>query len=107
MDFAPLAAMAALIISIINLVQYLRAKDTNGVVTTLAVWAAGVVVVLLVAETDFADGINVTDTETLASLNTASLVFVGLTISAIGQFGVQIKKALDSNDSAAKPDLVK
>lgn len=106
MDFAPLAAMATLIIAIINLLQYARGKDWNGVVTTLAVWVAGVVVCLLVAETDFASGINVTDNQTLASLNTASLVFLGLTVSAMGQFAVQVKKAIDGHDSATKPDLV-
>lgn len=106
MDFAPLAAMATLVIAIINLFQYVRARDTNGIVTTLAVWVAGVVVALLVRETDFAAGIGVTDTLTLAQLNTWSCVFLGLTVSTMGQFAVQVKRAIDQTDSAAKPDLV-
>lgn len=106
MNFVPLAAMAALVIAIINLLQYTRAKDVNGIFTTLAAWAAGVVVVFLGAATDFADTVKVTDALTLGGLNTASKVLVGLTVAASGQFAVQVKKALDNNDSAAKPDLV-
>ena len=106
MDFAPLAAMSTLIIAIINLVKYVRAKDTNGIVTTLAVWGAGVVVTFLAANADVSEGINVTDAETLGSLNNWSLVFVGLTIAAMGQFAVQVKKAIDQSDSDTKPDLV-
>ena len=106
MDFAPLAAMATLVIAIVNLIQYAKARDVNGVVTTFAVWVAGVVVALLVRETDFASGIDVTDTLTLGALNTWSTIFLGLTVGTIGQFAVQIKRAVDSSDSAAKPDLV-
>lgn len=106
MDFAPLAAMATLVIAIINLVQYAKAKNTNGVVTTFAVWTAGVVVALLVRETDFAPGIGVTDGLKLADLNTWSTVFLGLTVGTMGQFAVQIKRAIDNDDSAQKPDLV-
>lgn len=106
MDFAPLAAMATLVIAIVNLIQYAKARDVNGAVTTFAVWVAGVVVALLVRETDFASGIDVTDTLTLGALNTWSTIFLGLTVGTIGQFAVQIKRAIDSSDSAAKPDLV-
>ena len=46
MEFVPTAAMALLIVSIINFIKFIRAKDTNGLVTQLSVWVAGVVVVL-------------------------------------------------------------
>lgn len=106
MNFVPLAAMAALVIAIINLLQYARAKDTNGVLTTLAAWVAGLVVVFLGAETDFANSIKVTDDLSLGALNTASKVLVGLTVAASGQLAVQFKRAIDTSDSAKKPDLL-
>jgi hypothetical protein len=104
-SFEVLVAMSSLIVSIINFVKFVRARDMNGIATTLAVWIAGVLVVLLVAQTDFAEGISVGD-KTLASLNFWSLVFVGLTIAGTAIFGNEIKKALDGGDSAAKPPLV-
>jgi predicted lactoylglutathione lyase len=105
MDFVPVLAMLTLIIAIINLVKYVKARDTNGIVTTLSVWVAGVVVVLLVGQTDFADGIVVAD-RALADYNTWSLVFIGLTVASMAQFANEIKTALDSGDTAAKPPLV-
>ena len=105
MDFVPVLAMLTLIIAIINLVKYVRVKDTNGIVTTLAVWAAGVIVVLLVGQTDFAAGINIAE-RPLSEYNTWSLIFIGLTIASMAQFANEIKSAIDNGDSAVKPPLI-
>lgn len=105
MEFVPVLAMALLVVAIINLVKYVRAGDTNGIVTTLSVWIAGVVVVLLTAQTDFAAGIEIAD-RALGDYNNWSLVFIGLTLSSISQFANDIRAALDSSDSSAKPSLV-
>lgn len=102
MEFAPTVAMALLVVAIINLAKYAAARDWNGVLTTFVVWAAGVIVVMLVARTDFASGVTVGD-RTLDTLNFASLVFVGLSLASIGSFATEIKKALDKSDSAKKP----
>lgn len=104
MDFVPILGMLTLIIAIINLITYVKNGDTNGVVTTLSVWVAGVVVVLLVGATDFADTIVVAD-RPLGDYNFWSLLFIGLTISAMAQFANEIKKAIDNSDSASKPEL--
>jgi hypothetical protein len=104
-DFLPMAAMLSLVIAVINFLKYIRAKDTNGWVTQLIVWVAGVAVVLLTAQTDFADGIPVGD-QNLAVLNAWSLILVGLSIASAGSFAVEIKKAIDNGDSAVKPNLV-
>lgn len=104
-DFLPVAAMSALVISVINFLKYLRAKDWNGVWTTLTVWIAGVVAVFLVGESDFKSAFDFGDVS-LADMNAASKLFVGLSISAFGSFAVEIKKALDGSDSAQKPDLL-
>jgi hypothetical protein len=105
MDFVPVLAMLTLVIAIVNLVKYIKVRDTNGITTTLAVWIAGVVVVLLVGQTDFAAGISIAD-RPLSEYNTWSLVFIGLTIASMAQFANELKTALDGADSAEKPPLV-
>lgn len=105
MEFVPLVAMAALVLAVINFVKFAKAKDTNGMVTQLSVWIAGVAVVLLVAHTDFAAGLTVGDM-TMASLNVYSLVFVGLTLGSSATVLNEFKKALDAGDSAKKPPMV-
>lgn len=105
MEFVPLLAMTALIISAINLVKFLRAQDWNGVVTTLAVWLMGVAVVGLAAQTDFAGGITMGD-YTLDRLNGWSLVFVGLNFGGTATTVTGFRKAIDSTDSASTPKLI-
>lgn len=105
MEFIPLVQMAVLVFAIINFLKAVRAKDANSAFTQVIVWVAGVLVVLLAAETDFADGIMLGD-QPLTTLNFWSLLFVGLTISSLATFGTEIKKALDNTDSAATPMLL-
>lgn len=105
MEFVPTIAMALLVISIINLVKYARSGDVNGIVTTLSVWLAGIVVIFLVAETDFASGIVVAD-RALGDYNAWSLLFMGLTISSMAQFANEIRAAIDNHDTTIKPNLV-
>ena len=106
MEFVPLIAMAALVFAIINFVKYVKAGDTNGIVTQLSVWAAGVAVVLLVAQTDLATRIAVGD-EPLSALNVWSLLFVGLTIGSTGTLLNDFKKAFDNTDSAHTTSLIR
>lgn len=105
MEFVPTMAMALLVFTIINFIRYLVNGDKNGIVTTLSVWIAGVVVVLLTAQTDFAEGIVIAD-RAMSTYNTASLIFLGLTISSIGVFANEIRGALDNSDSTQKPSLL-
>jgi uncharacterized membrane protein (DUF441 family) len=105
MEFVPTLAMALLVVAIINLVKFVRAGDTNGIVTTISVWVAGVLVILLVGETDFADGIDIAG-QTLADYNIWSKVFIGLTISSVAQFANDIRGAIDNTTTTAKPHLV-
>lgn len=105
MDFIPLVQMAVLVFAVINFIKYLRESNTNGWFTQLVVWVAGVLVVMLVAQTDFAEGIVIGDMS-LATMNIWSLIFVGLTIASLATFGTEIKKALDGSDSATMPRLL-
>lgn len=104
MDFVPMLAAAFLVKQIIDFVKYLKGKEWNGVITVLSVWLAGVVVITLLAQTDFADSINVLD-RTLSSLNFATQVFLGLTIGSVGSFANEVTGAIDSTRSTAKPTL--
>jgi hypothetical protein len=106
MEFVPLVALGVLLLQVVNLIKYIRARDANGITTILAAWVAGLVVVLLVAQTDFAEGFSVGGNQSLADLNFASLVFIGLTIASVGGYLVDIKKAVDTSDSAKVPPLV-
>lgn len=105
MEFVPTLAMALLVVSIINLVKYVRARDVNGIVTTLSVWLAGVAVVFLVAASDFGDGIVIAGAP-LSAYNAASQLFIGLTLSSVAQFANEIRGAIDNHDSTTKPELV-
>lgn len=105
MEFVPTIAMALLVVAIINLVKFVRAGDINGFVTTLSVWIAGVVVTLLVAETDFAEGIEIAG-RAMSEYNFWSLLFIGLTLSSVAQFANDIRGAIDNTTTTAKPHLV-
>ena len=103
-DFLPFAALSGLVVAVINFLKYLRAQDWNGALTTLTVWIAGAVGIFLAGESDYAatfdfGGVN------LAEMNGWTKLMVGLTVGSAGSAFVEVKKALDSSDSAAKPDL--
>jgi hypothetical protein len=104
-EFIPVIAMGALTIKVIDFLRYLRAGDMNGVLTQLCAWVAGVIVVLLVAQTTWADGIGVGD-QSLATLGFWSLVFYGLSAGSGASLAKDTLKAVDNSNSAAIPTLV-
>lgn len=105
MEFIPVVAMAALTLKIIDFLRYLRAGDMNGALTQLAAWIAGIAVVLLVAQTDWANGISIGDMN-LGTLGFWSLVFYGLTAGSAASFTKDALKAFDNTNSAAIPTLL-
>jgi hypothetical protein len=105
MEFVPILQMAVLVFAIINFLKAVTNQQWSSAITHIVVWAAGVLVVFLAANTDFAEGISVGD-QLLSQLNGWSLLFVGLTISSLAAFSNEVKQALDNHDSAAKPSLV-
>lgn len=104
-EFIPVIAMGALTLKLIDFLRYVRAADINGICTQLAAWIAGVVVVLLVAQTDWADGISVGDMN-LHTLGFWSLVFYGLSAGSGASLVKDSLKAVDNTNSAAIPTLV-
>ncbi len=106
MEFVPAAAMVALILKIIDFLRYARAGDINGVLTQLSVWFAGVVSLVLVAQTNWADGIEIGDVA-LSRLGFWSLFFAGLTLASTASVVKDIGyKALDNSNTAKIPTLL-
>ena len=97
--------MVALIAKLIDFARYARSGDINGVVTQLSTWGAGIVVLLLVAQTNWADGIPIGDTP-LSRLGFFSLVFAGMSIASTASIAKDTLKAVDNTNSAAIPTLV-
>jgi hypothetical protein len=105
MEFLPTVAMGVLILKMVDFLRYVRAGDPNGIFTQLTSWVAGVIVVLLVAQTDWADGIAVGDMN-LGTLGFWSLVFYGLSAGSGASLVKDSLKAVDNSNSAAIPTLL-
>lgn len=105
MDFIPTLALGLLVYTIINFLRYATNREWHGVGTIASAWVAGVIGVILAAQTDFASGISVGD-ESLATLNLWSLVFVGLTVASTGSAFSDALGAVDTTRTTAKPPLL-
>lgn len=105
MEFLPAVAMVTLILKLIDFLRYARGADVNGMLTQLASWVAGIVVILLVAHTDWADGIAV-GTMALGKLNFWSLVFYGMSAGSAASLVKDTLKSVDNTNSAAIPVLI-
>jgi hypothetical protein len=103
--FVPVAAMVTLIGKFVDFLKSVTNRDLNGIVTQATAWAAGVVAVFLYANTAWADQISFGD-RTLAQMNGASLVAVGLGASSLMSVLVDFKKARDGSDTAKTPPLI-
>ena len=103
MEPITLATLAALAGKIVSFIKYLVARDWNAVATQAAVWIAGIVVVLLAAQSEIAD-ITIGD-QALSALDFASQVLVGLGLGSAFSFAYDVKSAVDNTDSAAEPPL--
>ncbi len=104
-EFIPAIAMVTLILKVIDTLRYARAADMNGVLTQLSTWVAGVLVVLLVAQTDWANDIPIGDLS-LGTVSFWSLVFYGLSAGSAASLAKDTLKAVDNTNSAAIPVLV-
>lgn len=104
MDFVPVVVLGALVFKFVDFLKLVHAKDWNATVTQLTVWASGVGAVVLVAQTDFASAVPIGEF-TLATLNGWSLIVAGLSTASTASVGYDVKRALDSADSAKMPPL--
>lgn len=104
-QFITSAGALGLVKAAVDFLKYLRARDTNGYVTQLAVWLAGVGTVLLIKISDFANTFDVGGVN-LDTANGGTVILAGLGLGSAAMLVNDVKKAVDRSDSAAKPDLV-
>lgn len=103
--FVPMLALVALVKKFIDFAKYLTNRDVNGAITQIVVWGSGVVAVCLFAQTDWAEGI-IFAGRTLADMNFASQLAVGLGLGSTAGVVTDVIKASDDSDSAAMPKLL-
>ncbi len=104
-EFIPTVAMFALIVKLVDFLRYARAGDLNGVLTQLSTWIAGILVVLLVAQTEWANGIEVGD-QPLSVLGFWSQLFVGLTVASTASLAKDTLKSVDNSNTSKIPTLL-
>ena len=104
--FVAAAGLLALIKKFIDFAKYATNKDLNGAMTQIVVWVAGVVAVILYAATDWANTIAFGGL-TLADMNMASLIALGLALGSGASLTTDFIKSRDESDSARMPALIK
>lgn len=107
MDIAPLVLLTTVLWKVIDFLRLVANFKTNrsAVVTMLAAFAGGVAVVVLAAHASLFDRFDVNGL-TLTQLDVGSQIFLGLGIASLAGVGVDVKQAIDRNDTAAKPPLL-
>lgn len=105
MEFVPLLVMLATVKKIVDLARYARGGEWNGVITQVSVWAGGVAVVVLVAQTDWASTV-VLGGVALAKMGFWSQVFGGIAVGSVASLAQDGLKAVDNHQSEAKPTLL-
>lgn len=106
MEVFTLATLAALVWKVVSIVKMATGKDYTPVITQGLTWLAGIIAVILAAQTDVAESVAVFGTTTLGQLDGWSQVLVGLTLSSAGSVAYDYKKAIDNTDSASEPPLM-
>ena len=102
-----LTAIAFLGNKIIELLKYLRNKDWNAAFTLAAIEVTGVIVMLFAAAASVTETIVLPGTSAaIGSLDTASVVFLGLVITSLSSKLYDFQKAIDGGDSAKQPPLL-
>jgi hypothetical protein len=107
LSFVPLVALSAFILQVTNFAKELRnwSSQKNAVVTQAVAWLAGVVCVLVFAQTQFAVGVSVAGIA-LVKLNFWSQVFIGLAVGSSGSTIFDGIKAVDNTQSTVTPTLI-
>jgi hypothetical protein len=112
MSLAPLTAVGTLVFTFVNFLTYVSAgirggahwKSWNGAITQVIAWAAGIAGIMIAAQTQFASMITF-GTEKLSAADWQTQVFLGLIATSLLSTVNEVKKAIDSSDSAQKVQL--
>lgn len=102
-----LTSIAFLGNKIIELIKYLRARDTNGAVTLLSIHITGVLVMLVAAEAEITETLVIPGmTQAIGTIDLLSVIFIGLVFSSLTSKLYDFQKAVDNSDSAVQPSLL-
>lgn len=102
-----LTSVAFLSNKIIELIKWLRAKDWNAAITLIAIHISGVIVMLFAAASKVTETLVVPGTSAaIGTLDTASVVFIGLVLTSLTSKLYDLQKAIDRSDTAKQPPLV-
>jgi hypothetical protein len=96
--------MLALVKKVIDFTKYLTNRDINGIVTTASAWLAGVVAVVLYAQTDFASQIDIGGS--LAKMNAYSLIAIGLSVGSGAGLAADYLSAKRPSDDPARLKMI-
>ena len=105
MEFVPALAIVPLMFKVVDFLRYAKNRDANGVFTQLIAWIAGVVVLLLVAQSTWASTITLAGVS-LHRLGFWSSVFAGVVMSSAASTLADLRKTFDNSNSAAIPTLL-
>lgn len=103
-NVATLAGIVFLVLKFTSVLKYASASHWREVVTQLIVWAAGIIAIVLYANSDIGRGIVVAGGK-LGDFDGASLVIIGLALGSTASVARDTIKGLDNSDSAAEPPL--
>jgi ethanolamine utilization microcompartment shell protein EutS len=99
-------SLAALVVKIVGVVKSFG-KDWNYVLTQVVTWVAGIAVLAVGAQASVTEDLAIPGVSVpLGLLDGWSTVLVGLVLGSTAAFGYDVKKAIDSTDSAAEPSLL-
>jgi hypothetical protein len=105
MQFAPLVVLPLLLLKLLDFVRYAKAGDVNGIVTQALAWVGGVLLMLLLARTGFADQMPMGG-YLLSKSGFWDQVYLGLAVGSTGSAIKDYFKARDNSNSAAIPTLL-
>lgn len=97
--------MLATVKQVIDWLRYLKAGEWNGVITQAAAWGAGTVVVVIVANSDFATVANFGGF-TFDKLNLWSQVIAGISVGSAASLAKDTLKSIDDKQTSAVPTLL-
>lgn len=105
-DAVVAALFAALVWKFTDFLKHVRAGDVSAALTQLVAWAAAFVTIILFAHSQFAPHLMIHGIR-LDKASWPDQLLLGLAVGSLGSGTYDIKRALDNNDSAVTPPLVK
>lgn len=97
-----LGAMAK---KLVDFVRQLRGKDTSAIATQLVAWLAGIAVVFLAANVDFAGAVEFANVR-LDNMGLFTQTILGVLVGSLGSISKDLLKSLDNTQSENAPKLV-